>query len=63
MQQSNGLDSACRDATVNGHFLSNVEKPLKLLQEREDSFEPNGVADYGDLDDDIDPALKEKIDR
>lgn len=62
-KQSNGLDSTSHDAAVNGHFQSNVEKPLKLLQEMEDSFEPNDVFDYGDLDDDIDPALKEKIDR
>lgn len=59
--QSDGLDSACCDSTVNGHLPSNAERTLDL-QGIEDSL-ADGEFDYGDLDDDIDPAMKEKIDR
>lgn len=56
-QESNGLDSTCCD-----DILDNLGKTLKL-QDVEDRFAPDDEFDTGDLDDDIDPAMKEKIDR
>ncbi|KAL3517171.1 hypothetical protein ACH5RR_024073 [Cinchona calisaya] len=63
-KESNGLDSICHehDAAARDDLLSNLGKSLKLPN-IDDSFAPDDEFDAGDLDDDIDPAMKEKIDR
>ncbi|CAA2992967.1 SKP1 21 [Olea europaea subsp. europaea] len=65
-KDSNDLNSVCRDALVHCNFLPSLGKTSKLLDieddrlAREDEFDDD---DDGNLDDDIDPAIKEKIDR
>ncbi|CAI9101869.1 OLC1v1000012C1 [Oldenlandia corymbosa var. corymbosa] len=61
-QGSHGSDLTCSDASACDNVLDNLGKKLKL-QNLEDSLGPDDDFDAGDLDDDIDPAMKEKIDR
>ncbi|KAL3536811.1 hypothetical protein ACH5RR_000177 [Cinchona calisaya] len=61
-KEFNGLDLTYHDPSTCDHILSNLGKTLKLLN-IEDSFPPDDGFDGDDLDDDIDPAMKEKIDR
>lgn len=63
-QVSNGFDAACHSVKGHGDFLSTLFETIKLpdigddgLTLKEDEF------DDCDIDDEIDPALKEKIDR
>ncbi|XP_031114083.1 SKP1-like protein 21 isoform X1 [Ipomoea triloba] len=51
------------DATVNGHFDPKPDKTLNLTQFEGSSFVPEEEFDDGDLDDEIDPVMKEEIDR
>ncbi|KAL2511352.1 SKP1-like protein 21 [Abeliophyllum distichum] len=64
-KDSNVLNSEFRDALVRGNFLPSLGKTSKLLDIEDDRFagEDEFDDDDGDLDDDIDPAIKEKIDR
>ncbi|KAL2552949.1 SKP1-like protein 21 [Forsythia ovata] len=64
-KDSNVLNSEFRDALVCGNFLPSLGKTSKLLDIEDDRFarEDEFDDDDGDLDDDIDPAIKEKIDR
>ncbi|KAI8026318.1 SKP1-like protein 21 [Camellia lanceoleosa] len=59
MEECNGLDSVCHDAKIHDH----VRKMLKLQNFQGYSLAQEDEFDDGDLDDEIDPALKEKIDR
>lgn len=58
LQESNELHSVSSNPSLHNKLLSNVCNSTKSLDiEAEDEF------DGSDLDDGIDPALKEKIDR
>lgn len=61
-KESNGLDSTCHDAAAHDHLLSHLGNTSKLPY-IEENFGPDDEFDAGDLDDDIDPAMKEKIDK
>ncbi|PIN22829.1 SCF ubiquitin ligase, Skp1 component [Handroanthus impetiginosus] len=62
-KESNELDSACNDPSSPGKLLTNVCNATKLLDIDDDGLTAEDEFDDCDLDDDIDPAWKEKIDR
>uniref|UniRef100_A0A5B6ZKN2 Putative SKP1-like protein 21 isoform 2 n=1 Tax=Davidia involucrata TaxID=16924 RepID=A0A5B6ZKN2_DAVIN len=62
-KESNGLDSIRLNAKIHDHVLHSMGETLKLQDVEDDSFAPEDEFDDGDIDDEIDPALKEKIDR
>uniref|UniRef100_A0A5B6ZP34 Putative SKP1-like protein 21 isoform 2 n=1 Tax=Davidia involucrata TaxID=16924 RepID=A0A5B6ZP34_DAVIN len=61
--ESNGLDSLCHNAKSCDNVPPNIGETLKLQDVEDDSFALEDEFDDGDIDDEIDPALKEKIDR
>ncbi|KAL0397915.1 UNVERIFIED_CONTAM: SKP1-like protein 21 [Sesamum calycinum] len=63
LQESNELDSVCSNSSLHGKLLTNVCHETKLLEIEDDGLAAEDEFDDCDLDDDIDPALKEKIDR
>ncbi|PPD94305.1 hypothetical protein GOBAR_DD08677 [Gossypium barbadense] len=60
--ESNGLNSVCRSAEV-GQILPGVGATTNLQDVEDDIFPNKNEFDDGDIDDEIDPTLKEKIDR
>ncbi|KAI3444531.1 hypothetical protein Pfo_001196 [Paulownia fortunei] len=62
-KESNELDSVCSNPSLHDELLTNICNATKLLDIKDDGLE--AANDFGDcdIDDDIDPALKEKIDR
>ncbi|KAK4411404.1 SKP1-like protein 21 [Sesamum angolense] len=62
-KESNELDSVCSNSSLHGKLLTNVCHETKLLEIEDDGLAAEDEFDDCDLDDDIDPALKEKIDR
>ncbi|KAA8520641.1 hypothetical protein F0562_014897 [Nyssa sinensis] len=62
-EESNGLDSMHQNVTIHDHVLHNMVETLKLQDVEDDSFAPEDEFDEGDIDDEIDPAMQEKIDR
>ncbi|KAL0426009.1 UNVERIFIED_CONTAM: hypothetical protein Sradi_1135700 [Sesamum radiatum] len=62
-EESNELDSVCSNSSLHGKLLTNVCHETKLLEIEDDGLAAEDEFDDCDLDDDIDPALKEKIDR
>ncbi|KAL0426014.1 UNVERIFIED_CONTAM: SKP1-like protein 21, partial [Sesamum radiatum] len=61
-KESNELDSVCSNSSLHGKLLTNVCHETKLLEIEDDGLAAEDEFDDCDLDDDIDPALKEKID-
>ncbi|MBA0584051.1 hypothetical protein Gorai_014884 [Gossypium raimondii] len=61
-KESNGLNSVCRSAEV-GQILPGVGATTNLQDVEDDIFPNKNEFDDGDIDDEIDPTLKEKIDR
>ncbi|MBA0763523.1 hypothetical protein Gotri_012956 [Gossypium trilobum] len=61
-KESNGLNSVCRSAEV-GQILPGVDATTNLQDVEDDIFPNKNEFDDGDIDDEIDPTLKEKIDR
>lgn len=62
-QESNKMDSVCNNRMVRGNILPNLGNTTELLDTGNARFAPEEEFDDCDLDDDIDPALKEEIDR
>ncbi|KAK4418618.1 SKP1-like protein 21 [Sesamum alatum] len=62
-KESNELDSVCSNPSLHGKVQTNVCHETKLLDIEDDRLAAEDEFDDCDLDDDIDPALKEKIDR
>lgn len=62
-KESNGFDSLCHTAKICDHVLPNIGEMLKLQDVEDDSFAPEDEFDDADIDDEIDPAMKERIDR
>ncbi|KAK4476592.1 hypothetical protein RD792_015749 [Penstemon davidsonii] len=56
-------NSLSGNSTVHGNLLPNLRYATKLQGVENDRFSPEDEFDDCDLEDDIDPALKEKIDR
>ncbi|KAL0428857.1 UNVERIFIED_CONTAM: SKP1-like protein 21 [Sesamum radiatum] len=61
--ESNELDSVCSNPSLHGKLLTDVCHETKLLDIEDAGLAAEDEFDDCDLDDDIDPALKEKIDR
>ncbi|KAL2233881.1 UNVERIFIED_CONTAM: SKP1-like protein 21 [Sesamum indicum] len=61
--ESNELDSVCSKPSLHGKLLTDVCHETKLLDTEDAGLAAEDEFDDCDLDDDIDPALKEKIDR
>lgn len=61
-KDSNGLNFACHSAEVD-KLRPHLGETSKLLDVEDDDFAHKVEFDDGDIDDEIDPALKEKIDR
>lgn len=62
-QVSNGFDAACHSVKGHGDFLSALFETIKLPDIGDDGLNLKDEFDDCDIDDEIDPALKEKIDR
>lgn len=62
LQESSNLKFVCPSDEVN-KFRASPSLTLKLQDLNDDSLEDMVEFDDGDIDDEIDPALKEKIDR
>ncbi|KAI8021021.1 SKP1-like protein 21 [Camellia lanceoleosa] len=62
-KESNGFDSLCHNAKICDHVLPNIGEMLQSQDVEDDSFAPEDEFDDADIDDEIDPALKERIDR
>ncbi|XP_022857156.1 SKP1-like protein 21 [Olea europaea var. sylvestris] len=62
-KESNKMDSVCNNRMVRGNILPNLGNTTELLDTGNARFTPEEEFDDCDLDDDIDPALKEEIDR
>ncbi|XP_011092526.1 SKP1-like protein 21 [Sesamum indicum] len=62
-KESNELDSVCSKPSLHGKLLTDVCHETKLLDTEDAGLAAEDEFDDCDLDDDIDPALKEKIDR
>ncbi|CAA2970540.1 SKP1 21 isoform X1 [Olea europaea subsp. europaea] len=63
VDESNKMDSVCNNRMVRGNILPNLGNTTELLDTGNARFAPEEEFDDCDLDDDIDPALKEEIDR
>lgn len=61
LQESDQCNSVPNNTTVNGNLLSDLTNATTLLNI--DGFAPEDDFDDYDLDDDLDPAMKEEIDR
>ncbi|KAG2709851.1 hypothetical protein I3843_05G235800 [Carya illinoinensis] len=57
------LSSACHVGEVSNGLLASSSTCSKLQDSAVTSFSPNVEFDDGDIDDDIDPAMKEELDR
>ncbi|KAL8554262.1 hypothetical protein ACS0TY_002456 [Phlomoides rotata] len=62
-KESNGLDSVCNNPTFKGSILPDLCKATELLEIGDRIASSEYESDDCDVDDDIDPVLKEKIDR
>ncbi|KAK4483477.1 hypothetical protein RD792_010669 [Penstemon davidsonii] len=62
-KESNDRESLCSSPRHHGNLIRDLCNGTKLLDIEDDRFGPEDDFDDCDLDDDIDPALKEKIDR
>ncbi|KAL2478751.1 SKP1-like protein 21 [Forsythia ovata] len=62
-KESNEMDSVCTNPMVHGNILPNVGNATELLDTENAIYAPEDEFDDCDLEDDIDPALKEEIDR
>ncbi|KAB1214358.1 SKP1-like protein 21 [Morella rubra] len=60
---SNDLDFLCLGAEVDDKLQPHSGETSKLLNMEDETFSPKVEFEDGDIDDEIDPALKEKIDR
>ncbi|PPD90290.1 hypothetical protein GOBAR_DD12793 [Gossypium barbadense] len=62
-QEPNGLNQVCHSAEVGQKVRAGVGATSNLHDVEDDIFDNKNEPDDGDIDDEIDPALKEKIDR
>ncbi|PPS15605.1 hypothetical protein GOBAR_AA04999 [Gossypium barbadense] len=62
-QEPNGLNQVCCSAEVGQTVRAGVGATSNLHDVEDDIFDNKNELDDGDIDDEIDPALKEKIDR
>lgn len=62
-QEPNGLNSVCCSDEVGQKIRSDIGATSNLQAVEDDIFANKNEFDDGDIDDEIDPALKEKIDR
>lgn len=62
-QESNGLNQVCHSAEDGQKVRAGVGATSNLRDVEDDIFANKNELDDGDIDDEIDPALKEKIDR
>ncbi|XP_031275826.1 SKP1-like protein 21 isoform X2 [Pistacia vera] len=62
-QESNGLNSLCPCAEAGNEFRPDQGETSNMQDVEDDIFARKSEFDDGDVDDEIDPALKEKIDR
>ncbi|KAH7538072.1 SKP1-like protein 21 isoform X1 [Ziziphus jujuba] len=60
-KELDALSSACHDGEVNN--MASASKNSKLKDSTSVSFSPKLEFDDGDMDDDLDPAMKEELDR
>ncbi|KAJ8900449.1 hypothetical protein K2173_025226 [Erythroxylum novogranatense] len=60
-RESNGLHPMCHDTELDDEFRPSSSGASKLQDGEDDIFAPK--VEFDDVDDEIDPALKEKIDR
>ncbi|XP_050252750.1 SKP1-like protein 21 isoform X1 [Quercus robur] len=56
-------DSACHDGEGNNGLLASASTSSKLQDSAAVTFSPKLEFDDGDIDDDLDPAMKEELDR
>ncbi|XP_044493223.1 SKP1-like protein 21 isoform X2 [Mangifera indica] len=62
-QESNGLNSLCHCAEIGNKYRPDQGATSSKRDVEDDIFARKSEFDDGDVDDEIDPALKEKIDR
>lgn len=62
-KESNGISSVGHDDRVKGHCLPNISELLKLQSSEDDRFALEDEFDDCDIGDEIDPEIKEQIDR
>ena len=62
-QGPNGLNSVCCSAKVGQRIRPSIGSTTNLQDVEDDILSNKNEFDDGDIDDEIDPALKEKIDR
>nr|KJB41348.1 hypothetical protein B456_007G099900 [Gossypium raimondii] len=62
-KEPNGLNQVCHSAEVGQKVRAGVGATSNLHDVKDDIFDNKNELDDGDIDDEIDPALKEKIDR
>ncbi|XP_015584194.1 SKP1-like protein 21 isoform X3 [Ricinus communis] len=62
-KETNGLNSSCHTAEVDNELQSITSETSKSQGVEDEIFAPKVEFDDVDIDDEIDPALKEKIDR
>ncbi|KAJ6972336.1 hypothetical protein NC653_032804 [Populus alba x Populus x berolinensis] len=62
-KESNAASSLCHNAEVDHELQSSLSEKLKLQDAAGEIFAPTVEFDDVDIDDEIDPALKEEIDR
>ncbi|XP_043715732.1 SKP1-like protein 21 isoform X3 [Telopea speciosissima] len=61
-KEMDDLSSACRKEESGNVFMISPSKPAKL-QVADDDFSPKVEFDDGDIDDELDPVMKEELDR
>lgn len=61
--ESSCLKSVHQDVEINNNLQSSPNERLKLQDIQDDMFSPQGLFEDGDIDDEFDPAIQEKIDR
>ncbi|XP_059634187.1 SKP1-like protein 21 isoform X2 [Cornus florida] len=62
-KELNGPDSVYHNVHIHNLILPTIDERLKLQDMEDDNFAPEDEFDDGDIDDEIDPAMKEEIDR
>lgn len=62
-QESNAFSSLCHNAKFGHELQSSLSETLKLQDVADVIFAPTAGLEDVDIDDEIDPALKEEIDR
>lgn len=63
VQELDALPSACHNGEVNDILIASSSKTLKSQDSAAVTFSPKLEFDDADIDDDLDPAMKEELDR